>query len=61
MQPVIPGSHPIQAIPPAGDRLREESSSEYGFDDDLDPDTLNALDALEQTMTESSSSQIDGM
>ena len=52
-QPAPPSSLPVQASSAPGEPSRDDASSEYSFDDDLDTTTLAALDAFEQTLTAS--------
>ncbi|KZV77576.1 hypothetical protein PENSPDRAFT_679125 [Peniophora sp. CONT] len=54
---VPPSSLPVQDSSVPEDTSEEDGSSEYGFDDDLDMNTLDALDALEQSLAGPSSSQ----
>ena len=56
--PTPSSSFPAPTSPMPGRLPQDDGSSEYGFDDDLDPNTLEALDAFEQTLV---GSRVSGM
>lgn len=59
--PVLQISYSVRNSPAPEEQLRDDGSDEYGFDDDLDTNTLDALDALEQSLAGPSSSQAVGV